>query len=132
VLFTVVFMNIKKNNRLNTKEIRYIIKTKKKKFLRWKIFNINIIKQFPWMEYNKFWISISSKFHKRAVYRNILRKLFFHIIYQSNYIHKRSKWSYVKVYVALKKGVVYDFKKENIKDKIKKDLENDLDIIFWR
>lgn len=125
-------MNIKKNNRLNNKEIRYIIKTKKKQFLRWKILNINIIQQFSWKDYNKFWLSISSKFHKRAVYRNIIRKLFFHIIYQNNYIHKKVKWSYVKIYVALKRGVEYDFKKENIKDKIKKDLEKDISLIFWK
>lgn len=125
-------MNIKKNNRLNNKEIRYITKTRKKKFLHWKILNINIISQFVWKEYNKFWISVSSKIHKRAVYRNIIRKLFFHIIYKNKYIHKKVNWTYVKIYVAFKKNVEYNFKKEDIKDKIKKDLEKDLSLIFWK
>ncbi len=125
-------MNIKKNNRLNNQEIRYIIKTNKKKFLRWKILNINIIKQFPWKSYNKFWISISSKFHKKAVYRNILRKIFFHIIYENDYIYKYTNKWYIKVYVSLKKGISYDFSKENVKDIIKKDFEKDLKFILWK
>ena len=123
-------MNIKKNNRLSAKEIKYIIKTKNKKFLRWKVFNINIIHQYPNFKYNKFWISVSSKFHKRAVYRNILRKLFFHIIYLNNYIYKPFNWNYIKVYFSLKKNIVYDFKDKSIKEKIKKDIEKDLKMLF--
>lgn len=123
-------MNIKKNNRLSNQEIKYIIKTKNKNFLRWKILNINVILQSPWKNYNKFWISISSKFHKKAVYRNLVRRIFFHVIYENDYIHKKTKNWYVKIYVSLKKNIKYDFLKKNVKDSIKKDLEEDLKIIL--
>jgi len=123
-------MNIKKINRLNTNEIRYIIQTKRKNFLVGKNFNINIINQFSWKNYNKFWISISNKFHKKAVYRNIVRRIFFNILYEKKYLYKKINWNYSKIYFSFKKDIKYNFEDKNIKEQIKKNIENDLKIIF--
>lgn len=123
-------MNIKKTYRLNTKEIKYITNTKRKKFLRWNILNINIIDQYPDKKYNKFWISISSKFHKKAVFRNIIRRTYFDIIYKNNYHTKSIKWSFKKIYVSLKKGVEYNVKWKDFKKQIELDLKKDLGKIF--
>lgn len=123
-------MNIKKIYRLNTKEIKYITNTKRKKFLRWNILNINIINQYPDKKYNKFWISISSKFHKKAIFRNIIRRTYFDIIYKNNYHTKNIKWNFKKIYVSLKKGIEYDVKWKDFKKQIKLDLKKDLEKIF--
>jgi len=123
-------MNIKKIYRLNTKEIKYITNTKRKKFLRWNILNINIIDQYPDKKYNKFWISISSKFHKKAVFRNIIRRNYFDIIYKNKYHTKSIKWKFKKIYVSLKKGVEYNVKWKDFKKKVELDLKKDLDKIF--
>ena len=123
-------MNIKKYYRLNNSEIKYIVSTRRKKFINGKILNINIIDQYNWKHYNKFWISISSKFHKKAVYRNIIRRLFFDIIYKEWYLNKKINWKYCKIYFSLKKWVLYDVKWNNFKSLVKKDLEKDLSKIF--
>lgn len=121
-------MNIKKQNRLNNSEIRYIIRTKNKKFLRWKLFNINIIDQFDWRNYNKFWVSISSKFSKNAVDRNFIRKMFFHVIREQDYVFNTTKSWYKKVYCALKKWLN---KKYLLSWDIKKYIKEDLDKINY-
>jgi len=123
-------MNIKKYFRLNNKEIRYITATRKKKFVRWKILNINLIDQYKNINYNKLAISISSKFHKKAVYRNIIRKIFFDIIYKNSYVKKTTKFGYKKIYVSFKKWVEYDVKAEDFREKIRIDLEKDLEKIW--
>ena len=123
-------MNIKKSFRLSGKEIRYISFTKRKKFLRWRILNINIIDQYSDKNYNKFGFSVSSKFHKRAVYRNIVRRIFFDIIYKNSYLSTKIQWKYKKIYVWLKKWVELDVKDKNFKTKIRNLMENDLKIIF--
>jgi len=123
-------MNIKKYYRLNAKEIRYIITTKTKKFIKWKILNINIIDQYPNRKYNKFAISISNKFHKKAIYRNIVRRIFFDIIWKNRYVFQTIKWKYKKIYVSLKKWVNYDVKWKDFKNIVRKDLEKDLKKIF--
>jgi len=123
-------MNIKRNLILWNWEIRYITNTKNKKFVRGKILNLNMINQYDNKNYNKFAISISSKFHKKAVYRNIIRRIFFDIIYHNNYIQKKIKWWYKKVYVSLKKWVEYDVKSKNFKQNVRIDLEYDLKRMF--
>jgi len=123
-------MNIKRFFILNTNEIRYITNTKNKKFIRWKVLNINIINQYADKKYNKFAISISSKFHKKAVYRNIVRRIFFDIIYKNDLVNKKIWNWYKKIYVSLKKWVEYDVKWENFKKLVRKDLEKDLNLIF--
>ena len=123
-------MNIKKYFRLNDKEIRYITWTKKKRFIRWKVLNINLIDQYKNLNYNKFSISISNKFHKKAVYRNIVRRIFFDIIYKKSYVNKKTKFGYKKIYVSLKKWVEYDVKWDDFKKKVRTDLKKDLNIIF--
>jgi ribonuclease P protein component len=122
-------MNIKRYFILGTNEIRYITNTKNKKFLRWKILNINIINQYDNRHYNKFAISISSKFHKKAVYRNIVRRIFFDIIYKNDLVNKKILWWYKKIYVSLKKWVEYDVKWEKFKEQVRKDLEKDLKLL---
>ena len=119
-------MNIKRYFILGTNEIRYITNTRNKKFVRWKILNINIINQYNDKTYNKFAISISSKFHKKAVYRNIVRRIFFDIIYKNDLVHKKINGWYKKVYVSLKKWIEYDVKWEDFKKLVRKDLEKDL------
>ena len=123
-------MNIKRFFILNTNEIRYITNTKNKKFIRWKVLNINIINQYADKKYNKFAISISSKFHKKAVYRNIVRRIFFDIIYKNDLVNKKIWNWYKKIYVSLKKWVEYNVKWENFKKLVRKDLEKDLNLIF--
>ena len=123
-------MNIKKYYRLNNSEIRYITSTKKKKFVSGKILNMNMIDQYAWRNYNKFAISISNKFHKKAVYRNIIRRIFFDIIYKKWYIFKQIDWEFKKVYFSFKKGVEIDVKDDNFKSKVRRLLEQDLDKLF--
>lgn len=123
-------MNIKRYYILSHKEIQYIVNTKRKKFIKWKVLNINIIPQYNWTFYNKFAISISSKFHKKAVYRNVLRRIFFDIIWKNNLVNKKSKFWYIKVYVSLKKWVDYDVKSDTFKEKVRKDFEKDLSKLF--
>jgi len=123
-------MNIKKHFRLNSKEIKYITTTRNKFFLRWRITNINFIPQYPDKNYNKFAISISNKFHKKAVYRNIIRRIFFDIIYKKWYIFKQIDWEFKKVYFSFKKGVEIDVKDDNFKSKVRRLLEQDLDKLF--
>ena len=118
-------MNIKKLYRLNTREIKYITKTKNKFFLRWKILNINFIDQYPDKAFNKFGIWISAKFSKKAVIRNQLRRSFFDIIYHNSYVFKKIDWHYKKIYVSLKK----DIPEKNL-DKLKTLLEKDLQKLF--
>ncbi len=121
-------MNIKKQYRLNNREIKYIIFTKNKFFLRGKILNINFIDQYPDKKFNKFWIWVSSKFHKKAVYRNIVRRAFYDIIYKKNLINKQIDWVYKKIYVSLKKDLTYD--KFGSKQKIYELLQKDIDKLF--
>lgn len=116
-------MNIKKRFRLNTKEIRYILNTKNKKFIRWKILNINMIEQFPNQKYNKFAISISSKFSKKAIYRNIFRRYFFHAIFQNNFVCSKIQNSYKKIFVSFKKDISWELSQEQIKLYIQQDLK---------
>ena len=118
-------MNIKKLYRLNTREIKYITKTKNKFFLRWKILNINFIDQYTDKVFNKFGIWISAKFNKKAVIRNQLRRAFFDIIYKNNYVSKKINRKYKKVYVSLKK----DIPEKDI-EKLKTLLEKDLQKLF--
>jgi len=120
-------MNIKKFFRLNDKEIRYITNTRNKFFLRGKITNINFIPQYPDKNYNKFAISVSSKFHKKAVYRNIIRRIFFDIIYKKGYLYKKIDWEFKKIYFSLKKWVDLDVKSDNFRSEVRKLLENDLE-----
>jgi len=126
------FMNIKKYYRLNNSEIRYITSTKKKKFVSGKILNMNMIDQYVWRNYNKFAISISNKFHKKAVYRNIIRRIFFDIIYKKWYLDVSIKNKFWKIYCSLKKWVEYDVKAEDYETKVRKDLEKDLFKLFWK
>ena len=123
-------MNIKKRFRLNAREIKYITFTRKKFFLRWKITNINFISQYPWYNYNKFAISISNKFHKKAVYRNIIRRIFFDLIYKNWYVFKKIDWEFKKIYFSLKKWVEFDVKSSDFKDKVRNILEQDLKKLF--
>ena len=123
-------MNIKRYFILGNWEIKYITNTKNKKFIRWKVLNINIINQYKGKNYNKFAISISAKFHKKAVYRNIVRRIFFDIIFKNDYVKTQIKWWYKKVYVSLKKWVEYDVKWEDFKKLVRKDLEKDISKMF--
>ena len=123
-------MNIKRRYILSHREIQYIINTKNKKFIRWKVLNINIIPQYSWNFYNKFAISISVKFHKKAVYRNILRRIFFDIIWKKSYVGKKSNFWYVKIYVSLKKWVNFDVKDKKFRKKVREAFEKDLKLIF--
>jgi len=123
-------MNIKRYFILWTSEIRYITSTRNKKFVSWKVLNINIINQYPDKSYNKFAISISAKFHKKAVYRNIVRRIFFDIIYKNNLVKKPTKQGYKKIYVSLKKWVSYDVKWDDFKKLVRTDLEKDLLKLF--
>ena len=125
-------MNIKKYYRLNTSEIRYITSTKRKKFISGKILNMNIIEQYAWKNYNKFAISISNKFHKKAVYRNIIRRIYFDIIYKKWYLETPIKNKFWKIYCSLKKWVEYDVKWEDYEKQVRKDLEKDLFKLFGK
>jgi len=125
-------MNIKKYYRLNNSEIRYITSTRRKKFVSGKILNMNIIDQYAWKNYNKFAISISNKFHKKAVYRNVIRRIFFDIIYKKWYLQVSIKNKFWKIYCSLKKWIEYDVKWEDYEIKVRKDLEKDLFKLFWK
>ena len=123
-------MNIKKQFRLNSREIQYIVKTKNKFFLRWKVLNMNFIDQYPDKNFNKFWIGVSSKFHKKAVYRNQVRRSFFDLIYKKDLVNKKIDWKYKKIYVSLKKDVDWNAKDEMFLKKVREDLEKDLNKLF--
>ncbi len=123
-------MNIKKYYRLNTREIRYILKTRKKFFIKWKLLNINFIDQYTDKYYNKFWIWISSKFSKKAVYRNNVRRIFFDIIYKKWYFNKKIDWNFKKIYVTLRKDILFNVNEDCFIGKIKENIIDDLNTLF--
>ena len=91
---------------------------------------MNFIDQYSDKNFNKFWISISSKFHKKAVYRNKVRRIFFDLIYKKGLVNKKIDWKYKKIYVSLKKDINWDVKDEKFLQKVRQDLEKDLNKLF--
>ena len=91
---------------------------------------MNFIDQYPDKNFNKFWIGVSSKFHKKAVYRNKVRRTFFDLIYKKWLVNKKIDWKYKKIYVSLKKDVDWNVKDEMFLKKVREDLEKDLNKLF--
>ena len=118
-------MNIKKYFRLNSREIKYILLTKNKFFLRWKALDMNLIDQYEWKNYNKFWIWVSIKYSKSAVMRNKIRRIFYDIIWKQWLVKKPIGWKYRKIYVLVKKDYP-----ETEPTKIREDMKKDLNKLF--
>lgn len=80
---------IKKQYRLTSKEVNYILK--KRQVFATSDFLFFRIPQYTNRPYNQFALQLSAKTHKRAVRRNKMRRLFYDIIEKNNLISKKNE-----------------------------------------
>lgn len=71
---------IGKRFKLTTKEVSYVSSRKTRIFSGWLICYFH--PQYPNKKYFQIWIQISKKFHKSAVKRNDLKRIFFDAIHE--------------------------------------------------
>ncbi len=131
-------MNLKKKYRLKWKEIRYIMKNRfQKKFFFANILVFHVIKQYPNNNYNKFSINIPIKAWKKAVFRNLLKRVFMDEIYKKNLINRKiSNW-YWKIFVSVNKKNISKIKfiseiKPLDKKQLRKLISNDIKFFLQR
>lgn len=115
-------MNIKKKHRLGGKEIRYIMRTRhnKKNFFA-NILGFHMIKQYSNNTYNKFSINIPIKAWKKAVFRNLLKRIFMDEVFKKKLVNKKiSNW-YWKIFVSINKKNISKVKIISEKNPLNKD-----------
>ena len=78
---------LKKQYRLTTKDINYILK--RRQIIATPDFVFFYIPQYPNRPYNQFAIQISSKLHKRSVRRNKLKRMYYDSIEKNNLIMQK-------------------------------------------
>ena len=120
-------MNLKKKYRLSGKEIRYIVKSRRWKYLKANYFSFSILPQYQNCKFNKFSVQINVKIAKKTVYRSYIKRVIIDEIFKNDFVNKPIRNTYWKVFVITNKQTVPQLKKivenNNIKE-LKQNIRN--------
>lgn len=99
--------------RLKWKDINFLVR--RRKYVPTEFFGFMYFDQYPNLKYNQISVNIPLKYNKKAVYRNILKRIMIKHIQEKELIKTRINWKFYKIFVTLNKKNITELKSQTEK-----------------